>query len=83
MDVSRAKKKSKKKAAKAKKTSTRKTGTSNLARPVKISRELAEFLEMEWSPTLAVPRTEVVKAINGYVKEKKLQDTNDKRKIHW
>lgn len=81
----------KKENAKAVKASTRRRGraaaadgtkrpASGITKPTKLSDELCDFLGVARGSSLA--RTEVTKIINKYIKDNKLQDTNDKRTIH-
>lgn len=53
---------------------------SGFVKPTKISEELAAFLGKEKGVEMA--RTEVSKEINQYIREKKLQDSQNGRKIH-
>lgn len=53
---------------------------SGFVKPTKISEELAAFLGKEKGIEMA--RTEVSKEINQYIREKKLQDAQNGRKIH-
>ena len=53
---------------------------SGFVKPTKISEELAAFLGKEKDILMA--RTEVSKEINQYIREKKLQDAQNGRKIH-
>ncbi len=58
-----------------------KTNTnSGLQKPVPISKEMAVFAG--WNPVELKSRVEVTKKICDYVKENKLQDPEDKRKIN-
>ena len=53
---------------------------SGFAKPTKLSDALCDFLGVPHGTELA--RTEVTRRINAYIKEKGLQDSADKRKIH-
>ena len=53
---------------------------SGFVKPTRISTELASFLNKPFDTEMA--RTEVTSAINGYVKEHKLQDKENGRKIN-
>lgn len=68
----------------SKKSKTRSVGTkktpSGFAKPTKLSDALCDFLGVEHGTEMA--RTDVTRSINAYIKEKGLQDKEDKRKIH-
>lgn len=72
-----------KEVAKLAKSSTKKTRTrrnpSGFAKPAAISDELCEFLELPKGTEM--PRTNVTRLINAYVKKNNLQDPEDKRRI--
>lgn len=52
---------------------------SGFAAPVRISEEMCAFLKLE--PGSLVPRTEVTKQVNAYIKKHELQSPADKRII--
>ena len=61
----------------------RKTGNrspSGFVKPTLISNELAAFLKV--APGTELARTEVTREINGYIREHKLQDKDNGRKIN-
>ena len=63
------------------KTSTRKANnTSGFLKPVKISDEMAVFTN--WDKNKTYSRTDVTRFICNYIKEKALNDQNDKRNIN-
>lgn len=63
------------------KTSTRKANnTSGFLKPVKISDEMAVFTN--WDKNKTYSRTDVTRFICNYIKEKSLNDQNDKRNIN-
>lgn len=57
-----------------------KKAPSGFAKPTKLSDALCDFLAMAKGTELA--RTDVTRRLNQYIKEKKLQDEQDKRTIH-
>ena len=52
---------------------------SGIAKPTRISPELAKFLSVE--PSALMARTEVIKLIASYIKEHKLENTENRREI--
>lgn len=52
---------------------------SGFAKPTKLSKELCEFLGVPLDTLM--PRTEVTRILNEYIKTNKLQDPQDRRKI--
>lgn len=73
-----AKKKTARKATKAKRTTKKKTTNKKSAfmAPMVPSAALAEVVGSK-----AIPRTEVVKKLWGYIKKHKLQDTKNRRNV--
>jgi chromatin remodeling complex protein RSC6 len=72
-----------KNAQKTSKRNKKNTGSrqpSGFVKPTRISDELAQFLGKSVGTEMA--RTEVSKEINAYIRENKLQDTTNGRKIH-
>ena len=72
------------KAAKARKSKKSKTAKSSaapsgFAKPTPLSDELAAFLDL--SPGSELPRTEVTRLLNKYIKDNNLQNPADKRTI--
>ena len=62
------------------KNTNRKNNTSGLKLPVKLSKDLYDFCGLEHDSLHS--RVDVNKILNAYVKEKGLQDNDDKRKIY-
>ena len=69
----------KRKRARAPADPNRKRNPSGIAKPTKISAELAKFLSVE--PSALMARTEVIKQIASYIKEHKLENAENRREI--
>ena len=69
----------KRKRARAAADPNRKRNPSGIAKPTKISAELAKFLSVE--PSALMARTEVIKQIASYIKEHKLENAENRREI--
>ena len=68
-----------KKRARAAADPTKQRSPSGIAKPTKISAELAKFLSVE--PSALMARTEVIKQIASYIKEHKLENAENRREI--
>ena len=68
-----------KKDKKAKPEGAAKRSPSGFAKPTKLSDELCDFLKVPHGTEMA--RTDVTRLLNGYIKDLKLQDEKDKRRI--
>jgi chromatin remodeling complex protein RSC6 len=78
-EVLRERKESKKKESKIKKKSDKKKNPSGFAKPAPISADLASFLGL--SPTDTIARTDVTSKVIAYVKEHNLQNPENKKQI--
>ncbi len=68
-----------KKEKKVKPEGAAKRSPSGFAKPTKLSDELCDFLKVPHGTEMA--RTDVTRLLNGYIKDLKLQDEKDKRRI--
>ena len=68
-----------KKRARAAADPSKQRSPSGIAKPTKISAELAKFLSVE--PSALMARTEVIKQIASYIKEHKLENAENRREI--
>ena len=68
-----------KKDKKVKPEGAAKRSPSGFAKPTKLSDELCDFLKVPHGTEMA--RTDVTRLLNGYIKDLKLQDEKDKRRI--